>query len=1378
MGVSIRKARSVAVVVGLVCAAWVPPARALHRETPFMLAIPGMAASGTQSEAPFVQGEAARWVAFHSSSDLLGTGSSGREIFLFDNAPPRSLSQITNCAVGESGNPSTVANGKTIVFDSTSDLAAPLSRRCRSELPRRQVFRAVRRQTGIEFTQLTNTNADCRRPRISMDGHKIAFECTGDLLQNGSSGTHIFLWRRREICDFRNRPMCNRSLQLTPVGASGESGHVVFNAQGNLLAFNSNMPIDGWSNGFQQLWLWEIVQAAPFPAPVRLTNGMGDSIKPSMNEDGRLVAFQSQADLLGNGSTGWEIFLLDRQTGRLRQLTNGPWDSTDPSLGSAGRYLVYVSSTDGSGPHLFLYDLLNDVVYQVTRDGPGSAGHPIATANTIFFFDSDENPLEIPGLSGRMIYALNVFRQLPPRSLRAVKARLLPGTRSGGGGSSVRIVTRSTEAGDPRTSYIRVPIGDPVAGAGELALSVLTRNIDGEGLVKVSSVVVPPIFVPSFGAVCFEQVGQGQGTIDCDGGRPGVDYRILQDHVTNNPSGPYEDPFCELGCREGSGCPSPFRGPGGGPCPRCLRQVGACAEGRRAGESCTFDTECPGRERVVDPTTGTVLVQGACDLARPQVDSAGVARAGTCASGTRKGRGCDADSECPSECLAEQRCDRGPNAGSMCQVDRDCDPFGACEGAPQDVCQGPPVFQTSGTFRPGDMTLTVPMTAKISTDPGRDGRYCSQDDRYALSGIGLDSLLRLTTGRAAATIVDPDYESGKTLGASEEGAPFDCDAWQYNRDVSGGRLVGALTFLNVPSIPLLHDTILTFRFVPDPGAQCVGDRCSRPCTDDSNCNDGNACNGEEFCHLGACHGGVPISCDDGNECNGREVCDPSNGGMCLKSPGVRCPEDNPCAEGICRPDFLCVYRARPDGTPCDDGNLCTGLDPENGGPCAPGRVCDECVAGRCTAPLNEVAARLACENDNVCDGIDACDPTTGNSCIQVVPPLVCNPDGNPCTDDGCDPVLGCNPPNTAPCDDGNACTGPDVCANRACQGELTPVAEACNLGDGNFCNGIEQCDPATGACVAVPLDCDDGNPCTDEICDPLAETVVEACVYTDNTAPCDDGNACTDSDTCGGGVCTGTLSPAALTCNAGDGDLCNGVEACDPLTGACVATPLDCDDGNPCTVDSCNPVLGCENVAIVGGCDDGDACTVGDTCVDGICLGAPTPVALSCSDGDACNGAETCDPGTGLCVAGVPLDCDDGDVCTTDSCDAGSGCANARIGGLEGVLCEIEVIIDELSGSSGTIRGRRLSGRLRKLALRARALVELASRVADAKALRLLGAADGKLERLDRLTTRANARDRIPDHLNHLLSDRAREARRGIAALRAALRGMRSTEVR
>ena len=52
---------------------------------------------------------------------------------------------------------------------------------------------------------------------------------------------------------------------------------------------------------------------------------------------------------------------------------------------------------------------------------------------------------------------------------------------------------------------------------------------------------------------------------------------------------------------------------------------------------------------------------------------------------------------------------------------------------------------------------------------------------------------------------------------------------------------------------------------------------------------------------------------------------------------------------------------------------------------------------------------------------------------------------------------------------------------------------------------------------------------------------------------------------------------------------------------SCPATP--CDDGNPCTDDSCGPGGDCVHAANTLPCDDGDPCTAGDLCSGGSCGG-------------------------------------------------------------------------------------------------------------------------------------------------------------------------------
>lgn len=122
---------------------------------------------------------------------------------------------------------------------------------------------------------------------------------------------------------------------------------------------------------------------------------------------------------------------------------------------------------------------------------------------------------------------------------------------------------------------------------------------------------------------------------------------------------------------------------------------------------------------------------------------------------------------------------------------------------------------------------------------------------------------------------------------------------------------------------------------------------------------------------------------------------------------------------------------------------------------------------------------------------------------------------------------------------------------------------------------------------------------------------------------CDDSNPCTD-DSCSGG-CQHSFNTASCE----DGNACTNNDQCS--AGSCVAgTPLNCDDSNVCTDDSCNAFSGCQNVAnSVVSCDDGDACSQNDQCAAGTCSGSA--IENCCVDSGDCTGVEICQGG--FCAA-------------------------------------------------------------------------------------------------------------------------------------------------
>lgn len=124
-------------------------------------------------------------------------------------------------------------------------------------------------------------------------------------------------------------------------------------------------------------------------------------------------------------------------------------------------------------------------------------------------------------------------------------------------------------------------------------------------------------------------------------------------------------------------------------------------------------------------------------------------------------------------------------------------------------------------------------------------------------------------------------------------------------------------------------------------ANGIGD----PCMGQTQCNDGNVCNGPEACVAGHCVAGTTLNCDDANDCT-HDTCDPSGGcsntadigaHLCTQQPlgychGITCmsglgsecstlqgcpPSVNECAEATCVNGY-CVDYAKTDGTFCND----------------------------------------------------------------------------------------------------------------------------------------------------------------------------------------------------------------------------------------------------------------------------------------------------------------------------------------------------------------------------------------------------------------------------------------------------------------------------
>lgn len=258
-----------------------------------------------------------------------------------------------------------------------------------------------------------------------------------------------------------------------------------------------------------------------------------------------------------------------------------------------------------------------------------------------------------------------------------------------------------------------------------------------------------------------------------------------------------------------------------------------------------------------------------------------------------------------------------------------------------------------------------------------------------------------------------------------------------------------------------------------------------------------------------------------------------------------------------------------------------------------------------------------CDNiDNDCDGQTDEDFPLSESCTvgvgecQRTGSWMCGSDGQV----ACSVTPG--EPSAEVCDGlDNNCDGEAdnmgvisiTCGIGACTRQGTAVCESARL--------VEDCTPGEPAysdytCDGIDDDCDG---LTDESYEPeivdcpsCFEALTECINGVVYDTPCE---PMMDGAYCDGGVCSNQA-----TCQAG---VCTVTQA------------ATCDDGNSCTSDSCDEILGCVHTPLANGsaCSDGNLCLSNEACQDGLCVGD----VLGCDAPGECENAGACNPATGVC---------------------------------------------------------------------------------------------------------------------------------------------------
>lgn len=329
---------------------------------------------------------------------------------------------------------------------------------------------------------------------------------------------------------------------------------------------------------------------------------------------------------------------------------------------------------------------------------------------------------------------------------------------------------------------------------------------------------------------------------------------------------------------------------------------------------------------------------------------------------------------------------------------------------------------TIGLFRPGTPTTATATTVTPGSCAGApDGTACNDSNPCTLTDV-CSSGVCAGTNPVICSPMDQCHNAGtcdsgtgvcsnplKANGA----ACNDANLCTQTDTCQGGACAGSSPVVCTAS-DQCHDVGVC---APATGA------CSNPNKQNGvACVDADLCTQGDTCQAGACQSGSPVVCTAINSCHLAGVCNPGTGAC-----------SNPNA---------------PDGTGCSDGNACTQTDLCSAGICGGSNpiLCtplDAChQAGTC-APGTGICSNpngpngTPCNDGNICTENDGCQSGAcqGGTPVTCVASDTCHLAGT------CTPGIGCSNPAKADgsgCNDSNSCTENDVCTGGACAGTGVP----------------------------------------------------------------------------------------------------------------------------------------------------------------------------------------------------------------------------------------------------------------------------------------------------------------------------------------------------
>jgi Tol biopolymer transport system component len=315
----------------------------------------------------------------------------------------------------------------------------------------------------------------------------VIFDSDADLLNNGSTGRHIFVFdlQKRDVqkvlaltqvttagnddnqrarsgrravqiaYDVRIGGVGSRQLMLIDrrtglrhqlTGGTGDSQNAVVDDGERVIVFESSADFFNTGVGGRQIYkidLRKTLLGCPFPCAesgnaglTQITNKAGTSKNAVTSNSGKYIYFESDADLLNVGQNENQVYFLDAKKNLLSLVSHGPGASRNPTVTRDGGRLVFESDANllgngTGGTQLFLYRRNKHTLSQLTAAPGGACTNPSVSSNghAVAFLSSDD--LLDHGSTGPEVYSYDLKKNFLLQLTDAPSAVTSPAYASG-----------------------------------------------------------------------------------------------------------------------------------------------------------------------------------------------------------------------------------------------------------------------------------------------------------------------------------------------------------------------------------------------------------------------------------------------------------------------------------------------------------------------------------------------------------------------------------------------------------------------------------------------------------------------------------------------------------------------------------------------------------------------------------------------------------------------------------------------------------------------------------------------------------------------------------------------------------------------------------